>query len=233
MSTPVGTLPPERWRYSRRKLYGWLAGLGFMVFGGMLCVVPVGVFMGAPVAAIGIFITISFALSMSWAPISAAGALGLVACGVVLMDFGRWAAAEPLEALTVSFREVRTVIKHLTPLMVSGIPLLLVGTSLVGLAVPWVRRGRPFGFVRGPVALTLIHTAVITVLIGVILLKPSAALADQPVWAWVGSTLALALGVGLRCEFRGWAWPTLVALVALAMPLAWALLLLGPRIGAP
>jgi hypothetical protein len=231
MSTPTVTLPPERWRFSRPKLYGWLAGVGLMVFGGLLCSVPVGVLVGVPAAGFGAFLAISFALAMSWAPLSVQQAIALVVVGLVLLAVGRWAA--PLEAVAESFRAGTTLVQHPGPLGALGVPMMLVGMSLFGLAVPWVREGRPFGLVRGPVALTLINGSAVALLFGALLLRPDRPLSAQPVWLWVGSTLAAAAGTGLRCRFHRLAWPTIMVLTALTLPATWGLLLLAPRPVAP
>jgi hypothetical protein len=231
MTTIDVTTPPERWRFTRSKLYGWLAGVGLMVFGGLLCAVPAGAVLGVPVVVCGAFLAISFALAMSWAPIAPSGAMGLALCGLALMAAGRWAA--PVEAVAESFRVGKTVMKSPGPLGVLGFPLFFLGISLAGLTIPWVREGRPFGFVRGPLALTLIHGGTIALALGTLLLIPDRRIASQPLAYWAGSTLAIGLGAGLRCRFRGLLWPTITALVALTMPVTWGLLLLGPRPAMP
>lgn len=232
MTTMTGAnAPPERWRFSRSKLYGWLTGVGVMVFGGLLCAVPAGAVLGGPIVVCGMFLAISFALAMSWAPISRSGAIGLALCGLALLAVGRWAA--PVEAVAESFRVGKTLVKSPGPLGVLGFSLMFLGISLAGLAIPWVREGRPFGFVRGPFAQSLIHGGMIALMLGILLLTTDRSIARQPVWYWIGSTLAVGTGVGLRCRFRGGAWPTVTALIALAMPVAWGLLVLGPRIATP
>jgi hypothetical protein len=217
--------PRERYLFDRTKLKGWLTGLAFMVFGGMMCAAPVGAVLGLPAVAFGMYLCVTFSLGMSSNEVSPRVGLPLVALGVVLLVVGRRYA--PLDALADSFREGRTVLKNPTILQALGIPILLTGANLIGMIVPWLRSPRELGAARSGLALGLIKVGGFLLLLGAVLTVPGATLAAQPYVLWILGPLGLAAGAALRSYGRPASWLGVLLLTAPALPIVWAWLALA------
>jgi hypothetical protein len=211
--------PRERYLFDRTKLKGWLLGLAFMIFGGMMCTIPVGAVLGLPAVAFGMYLCVTFSLGMSAHEVSPRVGLPLVALGVVLLVVGRRFA--PLEALADSFREGRTVLKNPTILQALGIPILLLGSNLIGMIVPWLRSPRTMGATRSGVALGLIKAGGFLLLLGAVLTQPGASLVHQPYALWILGPLGLSAGTALRSYGRPESWLGVLALTAPALPVVW------------
>lgn len=209
----------DRYRYDRTKLKGWLTGLAFMVFGGMMSTVPVGAILGLPAVVFGMYLCASFSVGMSANVVSPRWGLLLVAIGVALVIVGRRFA--PIEAVVDSFREGRTVLKSPTILQALGIPILLTGTNLLGMIVPWLRSPGDFGAGRGGFALALIKIGGLLLLLGAVLMVPGARLGAQPYWLWLLGPLGLTLGAALRSRGNLTTWLGVLLLTSPALPIAW------------
>lgn len=209
----------DRYRYDRTKLKGWLTGLAFMVFGGMLCTVPVGAFLGLPAVAFGMYLCASFSVGMSANVVSPRRGLLLVALGVALVIVGRRFA--PIEALVASFREGKTVLQNPTILQALGIPILLGGTNLLGMVVPWLRTPGELNALRGGFALTMIKAGGLLLLLGALLTVPGAGWGAQPYWLWLLGPLGLTVGAALRSRGNLAVWLGVLLLTAPALPIAW------------
>jgi hypothetical protein len=220
----------ERYRYNRTKLKGWLTGLAFMIFGGMMSTAPVGAILGLPTIVFGMYLCASFSVGMSANVISPKRGLPLVALGVVLVIVGRRYA--PIEALVDSFREGRTVLKNPTIPQALGIPALLAGTNLLGMIVPWLRSSDDLGTLRSGTALVLIKVGGFLLLLGALFLKPGAPIAAQPYWFWILGPLGLTAGTALRSYGRTVLWLSVLLLTASALPIAWWWLSMSPRLAA-
>lgn len=220
----------ERYRYDRTKLKGWLTGLAFMIFGGMMCTAPVGAILGLPTIAFGMYLCASFSVGMSANVMSPGRGLVLVAMGVALVIVGRRFA--PIEALLASFREGRTVLKNPTIYQALGIPTLLAGTNLLGMIVPWLRAPGDLGAVRSGVALASIKAGGLLLLVGAVLLKPGAPIEAQPYWLWILAPIGLTAGTALRSYGRLTNWVGVLLLTAPALPIAWWWLSASQRVAA-
>jgi hypothetical protein len=223
MSSPVEPAPESFWEANRAKLIGWLSGMAMLIFGGLLCSVPAGVILGVPAVAFGLFLVITFAASLGNATVRTPTAMALFACGLALVVGGRVAA--PVELVSASFEEARTLVPTPSILNVIGLPMLLAGVGLVGISVQWLRPPSYAGRLRRGIALTLIHLGAISLLIGALLSKGSRQVADQPAWTWLAVPLLLGLGAGVRAGPRGRLWIIVAVLSSLALPLIWALLI--------
>lgn len=224
MSSPDEAVPVSRWEWQaiRTKFYGWLAGVAFMVFGGLLCSVPIGLVLGVPPVAFGLFLVVTFAVSMSGTPIRTPTAMALLVCGLALVVGGRVDA--PVEAILASFREGRTLDRTPGILRILGLPMMLVGMSLVGLSVQWLRPPGEATRLRRGTALTMIHLGAIVLLAGALFSNGTRRVAGQPIGAWLAVPLLLGLGTGVRAGTRGRLWIIVAVLSALALPLTWMLL---------
>jgi hypothetical protein len=210
------------WEANRAKLYGWLAGVALMAFGGLLCSVPAGVILGLPAVAFGLFLAITFAASLASASVPTPTAMALFVCGLALVVGG--AVAAPLGWIAQSFREGRTLVPTPSIPNVLGLPMLLIGNSLVGISVQWLRPPASETRLRRGFAVAIIQLGVLALLIGVLLSSGSRRIADQPTWAWVAVPVLLGLGTLLRAGLRGQLWIIVGALSALALPVTWMLL---------
>lgn len=217
----------ERWTVSATKMYGWLTGVAFSLFGGLMCAVPSGAVLGGLLAVtIGVFLCLTFSISMSASALSHRWTFSLLVLGLALLVFGRVVA--PVEPIVQSFRENLTLVRKPTLLGVIGIPLMLFGMELVQLAVPWVRRSAPLSLVRSVVAMALLIAASLGLIIGLGLITTNPSIRVQPWTFWIAVPLAFALGVGLRDHWRCRAWIAVMVLTAVAQPLAWQLLVRAP-----
>ena len=215
----------ERWSLSAAKLGGWLTGLAFVMFGGLLCSVPAGTLLGLPVVAIGVFLCLTFSMSMSATVVRPAVSYPLIVVGLALVVLGRQRA--PIDLVVESFRSGQTLVKRTGLGGAFGIPLILLGAHLVQLAAPWVRIPDRLGIIRGIIAEALILAGSIALLSGAAMTHPSPDWQAQPYWAWVGVPLAFLLGIGPRMRWRGWGWIVLIVLIAATLPLTWFLLARG------
>jgi hypothetical protein len=224
MSTPDEAVHPSRWDWQaiRTKFYGWLAGVALMVFGGFLCSVAIGLILGVPAVAFGLFLTVTFAVSLAGSPVRTPTAMALFVCGLALVIGGRLDA--PVEKIIASILEGRSVDRTPGILPALGLPMMFVGTSLVGLAVEWLWPPRDVTRFRRGTALTLIHAGAIALLVGALLSTESRRIADQPTWAWLAVPIFLGLGAGVRAGARGRLWLIVLVLSALTLPVTWMLL---------
>jgi hypothetical protein len=212
----------ERWSLTAAKFSGWLTGLAFTVFGGLLCSVPVGSLIGVPVVAVGVFLCLTFSMSMSATLASPRVSYPLIVLGLALIVFGRMEA--PIDQIVESFRTGQTLVRKTGLHVAFGIPLILLGVHLVQLATPWVRFPDHMHVVRGIVALALILAGSIALLSGAVMTLRNPDWHAQPLWAWIGVPVAFALGIGPRMRWRGWGWLVLIALIAATLPLTWLLM---------
>ncbi len=215
-------LPNSKWLYSPAKFYGWLAGLLIAAFGGLMSSVPIGTLLGIPAAAAGLLLCLSFMISMSGTSVRKFISFPLLLVGLVLLIFGRWLA--PVDQIIESFRVGHDVIESSEPSGALGIPLMLIGTILLGTVVPWVRSPEPLGAFRSLVSLALVEFGTTILLAGAVLTASAAPLQAQPRWMWVAVPLAFALGVGLRRRWKGLAWGIISVLTGAVLPLIWFLL---------
>lgn len=217
-----GASPTWDTTLDRPKLYGWLTGVTVMVFGGVICSVALGLLVGVPVVAFGLFLTITFAVAMAGAPIRTPAVLVVLLAGLALVVGGRFLA--PIEAILASFEQGRALNRLPSIQNVLGLPMLLVGISLVGMAAQWLRTDPDAGFLRRGVGLLFIHTGSIVLLLGALATTAVNRVAEQPWWAWLAVPLLLGLGVLFRVGRRGRLWLVVAVLSAIALPLGWTLL---------
>lgn len=216
------------WSVSAAKVGGWLTGLAFVLFGGVLCSVPVGTILGLPVVAVGVFLCISFSIAMSAAVVSPRMSYSLVVIGLALVVIGRLQA--PLDQVIESLQAGQTLIKKTGLGGAFGIPIALLGVHLVQLAAPWVRVPDRLLVIRGIMALAMILAGSVILLCGAAMTPRNPDWHSQPLWAWVSVPIVFALGIGPRMRWRGWGWLILLALIAAVLPLTW-LLLVYARVG--
>lgn len=212
----------ERWLFTRPKLYGWLVGLGLAVFGGLMCTVPVGAYLGVPAVILGLVWSLSFSVSVSATSASPRAVVPLVVLGLALLVVGRYYA--PIVAIIQSFETGQEVQKRPGVLASFGFPLMLIGTHLVQLVTPWIRDPDRFSYFRGAVSLVLIEGASLALLVGSILTACTGVFLAQPYWVWLAVPLAVGTGSGLRRRWRGMTWILLAALTGATLPLTWVLL---------
>lgn len=220
------SLSAGSWRFSRTKLYGWLTGVTIMIFGGVLCSVALGLLVGVPAVAFGLFLAITFAIAMAGAPMRTPVVLLLFTAGLALAVVGRVLA--PVAAIFASYEQGRTLDRLPSIPNVLGLPTLLLGISLVGLATQWFRTDPTAGRLRRGAGLTFIHTGSVILLLGALATTTADRVAVQPWWAWLAVPLLLGLGTLLRVGRRGWSWLVVTVLSAIALPACWALLVARP-----
>ncbi len=217
----------DRWSLTMTKSLGWLLGLAFVVFGGLLCAIPVGAVLGVPAVVIGLFLCLSFCVSMSASLVSPRVAVLLVVLGLVLVAMGRTMA--PIDQLVESFRVNQTLDKRTGLGGAFGIPMLLVGVCLFQLAAPWVRVPDRMHFVRGVLCLILIVAASLALLVAAVMTRHRPDWHAQPLWGWIAVPLLIGLSVGSRQRWRGVSWVLVTLCTAVTLPLTWqALLRLQP-----
>lgn len=225
MSTTADASPDPDWNWdaNRARLYGWLTGVAIMVFGGLICSVALGLILGLPTVAFGLFLAVTFAISMSGAPVRTPAALAIFVCGLALTVGGRGVA--PVSAIVESFREGRSLDRIPGILNVLGLPMLLAGVSLVAISVQWLRLRTGVGRFRRGLGLLLIHGGALILLAGALFSTGGRRYVEQPGWAWLAVPLLLGLGTALRVGPRGRLWILVMGLSAAALPLTWLLLI--------
>lgn len=223
MSTPEAPEPPDRFAFTRAKFWGWLAGAGLIIFGGLLCAVPIGAIAGAPAVLFGLFLTISFGLSMTSGPVRTPAVLAMFTAGLALLIGGRVMA--DVELVARSFSVGRTQDRTPNLLNVIGMPLFLLGPPLVALGLQWLRPPRLLSYLRSGMSLFLIHAGAIALLIGAVLCRGDLPILQHwSLWTWVATPLFLGLATGLRAGPRGRIWIIVLVSSAVALPLTWFLL---------
>lgn len=224
MSTLELTSPQERWGLSSSKMYGWLVGVAFSIFGGLMCAVPVGAILGGLVSVtIGVFLCLTFSVSMSATSVRVGVTIPLVVIALALLVIGR--AVAPIEQVVESIQTTMTLNQKPRFTGVLGIPAMLIGVHILQIAVPWVRSREPLGFPRSALGMILIQSAILTLLIGSALTRrrPSDWHA-QPYWLWLAVPAAFCLGVGLRRRWQRYSWIAIAVLTGITLPLTWQVL---------
>jgi hypothetical protein len=218
MSSPIEIeLPDKAWLLSGPKIYGWITGLLFAVFGGMLCVAPVGAVIGVPVVACGILMSLTFSVGMSGTAFPHRISFLLILIGAALVIFGRIEA--PIGPIVQSFRTGVTMEKRPEILQVFGLPIMMVGIHIIQLVTPWVRVPERMGYPRSILGLILIEGASIALVIGAIRTGRTIDFEFQPYYLWPVVPIVTGLGVAIRTRFRDWAALVVAVLIGAVLPL--------------
>jgi hypothetical protein len=214
-------LPDKAWMVSGPKLYGWITGLLFAVFGGMLCVAPVGAVIGVPVVACGILMSLTFSVGMSGTSFPHRISFVLILIGAALVIIGRIQA--PIGPIAISFRTGVTMDKRPEILQVFGLPIMMIGIHIIQLVTPWVRVPQRIGFPLSILGLILIEGATIALVIGAVRTGRTIDFPLPPYYLWPVVAIATGLGVAIRTRFRDWAALLVAILIGAIMPTIWLL----------
>lgn len=222
MSSQAPSRPNPKWVINRAKVYGWLTGLFLAAFGGLMCSVPVGAYLGVPVVVVGLLMCLSFTVAMSASAVPSFVTLPLVVGGLALLVVGRRLA--PVDQIIESFRVGEELINNPGPAGAFGIPIMIIGYALIAAVIPWVRQPDRLSYGRSLLSMILIQTGAVLLLVGVVVTASSSAWQEQPHWIWIAVPVLFGLGTGFRNRWTGSRWLVVASLTGAVLPLIWYLL---------